>query len=69
MEGQYQIKRAGSESDEIGWVSQEGQFQVRMVRSGGEGQCQERKVRSGWKGNVKGEWLGQVGRAMSSENG
>ena len=42
---------------------------MRMARSEGEGQCQERMVRSGGKGNVKGEWLGQVGRAMPSENG
>ena len=39
------------------------------ARSGWKGQCQERMVRSGEKGNVKQEWLGQVGRAMSSENG
>ena len=43
-------------SSENGWIMLEGQYQARIAWSGG-------------RGNVKKEWLEQVRREMSSENG
>ena len=49
-------------SSENGWIRLEGKFKVRMAR------CQVLRAMSGVKGNVKQEWLSQMGRAMSNEN-